>query len=62
MSDIRDELERQLQHLKRQSVAAEKYGQLKQEERETTANLNAIRWSNLDKELKANQENIKKLQ
>ena len=62
LSDIRDELERQLQHLKRQSVAAEKYGQLKQEERETTANLNAIRWSNLDKELKANQENINKLQ
>ena len=30
LSDIRDELERQLQHLKRQSVAAEKYGQLKQ--------------------------------
>ena len=62
LSDIRDELERQLQHLKRQSVAAEKYGQLKQEERETTANLNAIRWSNLDRELKANQEKINKLQ
>ena len=29
LSDIRDELERQLQHLKRQSVAAEKYGQVK---------------------------------
>ena len=62
LSDIRDELERQLQHLKRQSVAAEKYGQLKQEERETAANLNAIRWSSLDRELKANQEKINKLQ
>ena len=62
LSDIRDELERQLQHLKRQSVAAEKYGQLKQEERETTANLNAIRWSSLDRELKENQESINNLQ
>ena len=62
LSDIRDELERQLQHLKRQSVAAEKYGQLKQKERETTADLNAIRWLSLDKELKKNQEKINNLQ
>ena len=62
LSDIRDELERQLQHLKRQSVAAEKYGQLKQQERETAANLNAIRWLSLDNELKENQKTINKLQ
>ncbi len=48
LTDIRDELERQLQHLKRQSVAAEKYGEFKQQERQTTANLNALRWRSLD--------------
>ncbi len=62
LTDIRDELERQLQHLKRQSVAAEKYGELKQEERQTQANLNAMRWQSLDAEIKANQETINQLE
>lgn len=62
LTDIRDELERQLQHLKRQSVAAEKYGELKQQERETTANLNALKWQALDKEIKANQDAINQLE
>lgn len=62
LADIREELERQLQHLKRQSVAAEKYGELKQQERETTANLNALRWRSLDEEIKANQESINSLE
>lgn len=62
LADIRDELERQLQHLQRQSVAAEKYGELKQQERETTANLNALRWHAFDAEIKANQDIIRKLE
>ena len=62
LADIRDELGRQLQHLKRQSVAAEKYGGLKQQERETTANLNALRWRSLDGEIKANQGAINSLE
>jgi chromosome segregation protein len=62
LADIRDELERQLQHLKRQSVAAEKYGELKQQERETAANLNALRWRGLDEQIKANQQNINALE
>ncbi len=62
LADIREELERQLQHLKRQSVAAEKYGEFKQQERETQANLNALRWQELDAELKANQETINQLE
>ena len=61
LADIREELGRQLQHLKRQSVAAEKYGGLKEQERETTANLNALRWRSLDEEIKANQAAIKSL-
>lgn len=62
LTDIRDELERQLQHLHRQSVAAEKYAELKQEERDTTTNLNALRWRSLDVELSSNQEVINKLE
>ncbi len=62
LEDIREELERHLQHLKRQSVAAEKYGELKAEERQTSANLNALRWRRLDAELKQNQEKIGQLE
>ena len=62
LEDIRDELGRQMQHLKRQSVAAEKYGELKAEERQTSANLNALRWRSLDAELKKNQEKISQLE
>ena len=62
LEDIREELGRQLAHLQRQSVAAEKYAEFKQQERNTTANLNGIRWSSLDKELKENQEAIKGLE
>jgi chromosome segregation protein len=62
LEDIREELERQLQHLKRQSVAAEKYGELKAEERQTSANLNALRWQSLDAELKQNQVKIGQLE
>ncbi len=62
LEDIRDELGRQLAHLQRQSVAAEKYAEFKQQERDTTANLNGLRWSSLDKELKENQEAIQGLE
>jgi chromosome segregation protein len=62
LADIRDELERQLQHLHRQSVAAEKYGVLKQEERETNANLRVMRWKSLDNELSQNQITINKFE
>lgn len=62
LADIRDELERQLSHLQRQSVAAEKYGELKQQERETSANLNALRWQAFDAEIRANKEAIHKLE
>ncbi|MEX0618478.1 MAG: chromosome segregation protein SMC [Pseudohongiellaceae bacterium] len=62
LTDIRDELERQLQHLQRQSVAAEKYGEFKQQERETQARLNALRWRALDEELKEVQVVIRELE
>jgi chromosome segregation protein len=62
LEDIREELGRQLAHLQRQSVAAEKYAEFKQQERDTTANLNGLRWRSLDQELKENEEAIKSLE
>ena len=62
LADIRGELERQLSHLQRQSVAAEKYGEYKKEERQTGANLNALKWQSLDEEIKLNQDAISELE
>ena len=58
LADIRDELGRQLAHLQRQSVAAEKYGEFKTQERQTTANLNALKWRALDEEISRNKAAI----
>lgn len=62
LEDIREELGRQLAHLQRQSVAAEKYAEFKKQERDTTANLNGLRWRALDAELKENEQAIKDLE
>jgi chromosome segregation protein len=47
INDIRAELDTQLQHLSRQAKSAEKYQQLKQEERQTQMQLHALRWQAL---------------
>ena len=47
-ADLREELHRQLAHLKRQARAAERYRELKQEERARTAQLHAIRLAALE--------------
>ena len=51
LSDIRDELERQLAHLQRQAQAAEKFTAFKKEERQKKAELQAIRWKNLEDDI-----------
>lgn len=51
LSDIREELERQLNRLQRQAQAAEKYKSLKADERITRSQLLAMRWQAMDKEL-----------
>jgi len=61
LNDIRDELHKQLAHLQRQSVAAEKYGEYKQQERQTQANLNAMRWQVIDRELRQQKEQASQL-
>lgn len=48
LSDIRDELEKQLGHLQRQARAAERYQVLKQEERQWEAQSLAVRWRAID--------------
>ena len=62
LTDIRDELQKQLSHLQRQSVAAEKYGDLKQQERQSQANLNALRWRTIEQELKEQKDLINELE
>ncbi|MEH6784782.1 MAG: chromosome segregation protein SMC [Alcanivorax jadensis] len=52
LTDIRDELERQLERLSRQASAAEKYKQYKEEERLKGAQLKALRWRGLDGQVK----------
>ena len=62
LTDLREELGRQLQHLHRQAQAAEKYGEFKQQERELTAQHNALRWQALNTELEAKQAIIRDLE
>jgi chromosome segregation protein len=62
LNDIRDELERQLQHLNRQAKAAERYRELKEEERRVTAELFTLRLISLDSELGARDGQIRELE
>lgn len=64
LTDIRDELAKQLNHLQRQAKAAERYQGYKKEERQLQAELLALKWQNLklhmkdDEELVGTQENL----
>lgn len=51
LDDIREELEKQLNHLQRQAQAAERYKTLKQNERKLNMELLALNWRDLNKEL-----------
>jgi chromosome segregation protein len=62
LTDIRDELERQLQHLKRQAAAAERYKELKQQERLLKAQLQALQWKKLDEQSGVKQAVISELE
>lgn len=52
ITDLREELGKQLSHLKRQANAAERYKVLKEEERLLKAQLIAIRWTGLENDAK----------
>lgn len=62
LTDIRDELERQLSRLQRQSAAAEKYTEYKKEERQLKAQLQALRYHILDSEAAVKQQTIAALE
>ena len=62
LTDIRDELERQLSRLQRQAQAAEKYTEYKQEERLLKAQLQALKYQQLDEQAKAKQLGIRDLE
>ncbi|MEE9311136.1 MAG: chromosome segregation protein SMC, partial [Planctomycetota bacterium] len=58
LTDIREELGRQLSRLERQAEAAEKYTALKKEERLLRAQLQALRWQGLDQQAQIKREVI----
>ena len=62
LTDIRDELERQLQHLKRQAAAAERYKEYRKEERLLKAQLQALQWQKLDAESREKHSIISRLE
>ncbi|MCU7871432.1 MAG: chromosome segregation protein SMC [Candidatus Thiodiazotropha sp. (ex Lucinoma borealis)] len=62
LTDLREEVAKQLQHLKRQAATAEKYQELKQHERQVKAELLALRWRTLDEELQQRERKIAELQ
>lgn len=62
LTDIREELDRQLMRLERQSQAAEKYTIFKKEERELKAKLQALRYSILQEQSKLKHNTIVELE
>ncbi len=59
LNDLREEVDKQLQHLKRQARTAERYKELKQEERRLKAELLALRLQALDTEAEAQERVIR---
>ena len=61
LNDLREELERQLSHLERQAKAAERYTELKKEERELKAGLAGLRWRGLSGQVKQQDDELNRL-
>jgi chromosome segregation protein len=59
LADVRDELGRQLERLRRQATAAEKYRELKAEERRLQAEHGALAWRTLDAQARAREARIR---
>ncbi len=58
LNDLREEIDKQLQHLNRQAKTAEKYKTFKEEERQRKAELLALRLRDLDKDAVIQQKAI----
>jgi chromosome segregation protein len=59
LTDLRDELEKQLARLKRQARTAERYKVLKEEERLVKAQLQALRWTVMNEHASAAENQIR---
>ncbi|MDH5571130.1 MAG: chromosome segregation protein SMC [Gammaproteobacteria bacterium] len=59
LSDLRDELEKQLNRLQRQAKTAERYKVLREEERLMQAQLQALRWIVLNKQAEESESKIR---
>ncbi|UCB54399.1 MAG: chromosome segregation protein SMC [Thiotrichales bacterium] len=62
LDDLREEIDKQLARLKRQSRAAERYKELKAEERQYKAEQLALRWRELKHELDGRDQEIRQMQ
>lgn len=62
LTDLRDELERQLNRLERQAASAEKFTTLKKQERELRALSRALQWRTLDKQRESRARQITELE
>ncbi|MBL1140896.1 MAG: chromosome segregation protein SMC [Proteobacteria bacterium] len=60
LTDIREELEKQLNHLQRQAKAAEKYKTFKEEQRKLSSELLALNWRDLNNEMSELKESAGK--
>ncbi len=58
LTDIRDELDRQIKRLERQAQAAEKYSEYKKQERRLKAELQALHWREIDEKARIQQKAI----
>lgn len=61
LSDIREELGKQLAHLQRQSNAASKYKDYKKEERSLKGELSALKWKKFNQQVEVLSSEIQKL-
>ena len=62
LSDIREELGRQLHNLERQAKAAERYTGHRKEERRIKSQLQGLKWQAITTDAEAKEENISRLQ
>ncbi|MCH9743335.1 MAG: chromosome segregation protein SMC [Gammaproteobacteria bacterium] len=58
LTDLREEIDKQLSHLKRQANAAERYKELKVEERSLNAQIKALHWQLLNEQLQTKNQEI----
>ncbi len=62
LDDLREEIEKQLNHLKRQANAAERYKELKAQERRIKAELLALRWQVLNQQVEQEEHVLQEQQ